>query len=246
VLASISEIFALYGVRVAVAIALVLAAWWVSGRLRALVVEALQQAHVDVTLARFGGNLAKWALLLLAAITALGAVGIETVSLAAVLGGASVALGLAFKDSLSNFAAGLLLLVFRPFRAGDTITVAGVTGRVFDIEMFVTRIDTPDNRRVIVPNGTVFKANIENATAHPTRRVDVTFKSAKSSDVDETRARLQALADAVDGRVADRPAEIVLTDVVGDDVLWVVSVWTETERYADVRQALLRALVTAA
>jgi small conductance mechanosensitive channel len=113
------------------------------------------KSKVDETLIKFFAKMSKWAVLLIAALFILGKFGIETASFSVILGAMGLAIGLAFQGSLSNIASGTMLMIFRPFKVGDVIKVSGVIGKVDEIEMFVTTLDTPDNRRIIVPNSTI-------------------------------------------------------------------------------------------
>ncbi len=226
-----------YSLRAVGALLVLIVAWKMAGLARQAVKNGLDRAQADPTLTRFGGNVAYWLIIGVAMLAALGTIGIETTNVATVLGGASVAIGLAFKDSLGNFAAGILLMLFRPFRAGDTITVAGVTGRVYDIELFVTRLDTFDNRRLMLPNGAVFRANIENATHHPARRIDLTIYVGPTADLDQVRRLLLEAAKTQDCR--GYPAQEVVLNAVGAKVEWLVHVWCATDDYMTVRERVL-------
>ncbi|MFZ4576214.1 MAG: mechanosensitive ion channel family protein, partial [Phycisphaerales bacterium] len=181
-----------YGPRVLGALLFLFVAWVLSSWVSRLVLRALASAKVDVTLTKFLATTARWAMLVVAAVAGLGIFGVQTASFTAVIGSAGLALGLAMQGSLSNLAAGVMLLVFRPFRVGDTISVAGQSGRVDEIELFSTRIDTLDNRRIIIPNGQVFGAIVENQSHHPTRATAVSVVVDGGKGIDETRALLLA------------------------------------------------------
>lgn len=185
--ASIQTLLITYGTRVVGVFVLLFAAWIVSKWTRRLVVKALEKARFDLTLTRFFGNLSKWAILIMAALTALGVFGVETTSFAAVIAAGGLAVGLAFQGTLSNFASGVMLLVFRPFKVGDVVTVAGLLGIVQEIDLFNIKVDTPDNRRIILPNSSVFGSTIENITHHERRRADVPVGVEYRADIDNTR-----------------------------------------------------------
>ncbi|MEM6785251.1 MAG: mechanosensitive ion channel domain-containing protein, partial [Bacteroidota bacterium] len=148
-------------------------ALWIGGALKSFTVRRLTNSEFDPALTKFFGGLVRTAVIGLAFIACLGVFGIETTSFAAILAGAGLAIGLAFQGTLSNFSAGVMLLTFRPFTVGDVVSAAGVVGQVEEIGLFVTTMDTVDNRRLIVPNGSLFGATIENITHHATRRTDV-------------------------------------------------------------------------
>lgn len=151
-----------YGPPIVGTLLFLLVAFIVSGWIGRLVRRAVARTRVDETVAGFLGHIVRWGLMVLAVIACLGVFGVETTSFAAVIGAAGLAIGLALQGSLSSLAAGVMLLTFRPFKAGDYISVAGEGGTVAEIDLFATCLDTPDNRRVIIPNSQVFGAVIEN------------------------------------------------------------------------------------
>lgn len=226
------------GVVVALFIALLVAGW-----MRRLVLKATEKAKVDVTLGKFFANAARYAVITLAIIACLGVFGIETTSFAAVIGAAGLAIGLAFQGSLSNLASGVMLLMFRPFKVGDVVNTAGQVGKVDEIELFTTRLITPDNRMIIIPNSAVFGGTIENITYFDTRRVDVDVGTVYSADLDATREVLDDAVASVEH--LPEPAPQVYLDVLGDSaILWKVRVWTNTPDYWALREKLTRAIKT--
>ena len=139
---------------------------------------------VDETLGKFTGKLVFYVLMIFVFIAVLGRVGVEVTSFAAIMAAAGFAIGLAFQGTLSNFASGVLLLVFRPFKVGDVINAAGITAKVYEIDLFTTTFDTPDNRRIVVPNSSIAGGTIENITFHGQRRLDVAVGVDYSADID--------------------------------------------------------------
>jgi small conductance mechanosensitive channel len=208
---------------------------WVRRHVRA----GLERAKFDPTLGKFFANMLRWLVLIIGILFCLNVWDISTTTFAAVLGAAGLAIGLALQGSLGNLAAGIMLLIFRPFKVGDTITVIGQTGVVHEIDLFTTAIDTADGRRVILPNGQIFGSTIENATFHPTRRADVRVSVAASSDVDHVRALLEHAALGVEGKL-DIPGPTVTLVAIGATLDWDVSVWARTPDLGMVRQALIR------
>ena len=225
----------LVGVVVLLLIGLAVARW-----AQRITTRALERAKIDVTLSKFFGRLARWGVLLLVALAVLGVFGIPTASFAVVLGSMGLAIGLAFQGTLSNFASGVMLLIFRPFKVGDVVNVAGVTGIVDEIAIFTTAIDTFDKRRYIIPNSNIFGAVIENITYHSTRRVDVNVGTDYGADLQKTREILETAARQVQGRLAGEDV-VVWLDSLGDSCIgWQVRVWCAAADWGAVKQALTR------
>lgn len=205
-----------------------------------IVVGASRKAKIDETLARFFGNLARWGMLLLGLLAILNTFGVQTTSFAAVIAAAGFAIGMALSGTLGNFAAGIMLLIFRPFRVGDVISAGGVSGKVEAIDLFTTVFDTPDNRRLIVPNSAIWDGNIENATFHERRRVDVSVGTAYEADIDKTREVLMKAATQVQGRLQDEDPVVYLSELGGSSIDWAVRVWAPTSDYWAVKERLTR------
>lgn len=240
-----SEAAVTYGGRVVVALLVLLAGWIFAGWAGSAARRGLSRAKVDETLARFLSKLTRWAILLLVVLACLSVFGVETTSFAAVIGSAGIAIGLAFQGTLSNFAAGIMLLMFRPFNVGDVINVAGQTGKVNAIELFTCTLDSFDNRRLIIPNGQIFGATIENITYHPHRRADVPVGVDYSADIDRTREVLTQAAQDVPGALEDPAPAVVLLGLGDSAVNWTVFVWAKADEFGEVRQAAIRAVKTA-
>jgi small conductance mechanosensitive channel len=217
-------------------------AWMLSKWARRVVFMAFTQAKVDPLLAKFFGNMARWAVLAFAIVTCLGTLGFETTSLAAVIGAMGLAIGLALQGNLGNLASGVLLLIFRPFKIGDSVIVAGQAGIIDGIDLFTTNLDTADNRRIIVPNGAIFGGTIENQSHHPRRNITVPVATAGSLDLDRSRGILLDVAKRcvaeTPGALAD-PAPAVALAEITPNVVWNVTVAAETVRHGPVRAALL-------
>jgi small conductance mechanosensitive channel len=230
-----------WGLRVLGVLITLFVAWIVAGWSRKALVRSLDRRKFDVTLTRFFGNLVRYAILAGVVIGCLGVFGIQTASFAAVIGALGLAIGLAFQGTLSNFAAGVMLMVFRPFKAGDFVSVTGQMGVVREVELFTTEITTLDNRRVIVPNTSIFGNVIENFTHYDVRRVDVPVGVDYGADVDKTREVLEAMAGSIPGVLEDPAPQIFLGELGASSVDWQVRVWCRTEEYWDVYQAAIRA-----
>ena len=231
-----------YGVRIAGALALLVVGLFAAAWARGLVVRAMTAARMDETLTKFLGQISRWSVLVAVAIAALGIFGVETTSFAAVLGAAGLAIGLAFQGSLGNLAAGVMLLIFRPFKVRDVIRVAGETGAVAEIELMSTTLDTPDRRRIIVPNSSVFGSVIENLTHHERRRVDVAVGTDYAADLDETRRVLLAATGDVEHQADDSPPQVYLQQLGGSSVDWSVRVFVPQEHYWTGREQLTEAV----
>ncbi|MFT4569307.1 MAG: small conductance mechanosensitive channel [Hyphomicrobiaceae bacterium] len=231
-----------WGFKVVGAIGILFIALIFAGWASRAIERGLAKTSVDLTLSRFLTRLVRWLILLLAAIGCLGAFGINVTTFAAVIGAAGLAVGLAFQGTLSNFASGIMLLLFRPFGVGDFVNMGGQSGTVFGIEMFTTTLDTPDNRRLILPNSTIFGQVIENVTFNTERRADVDVGADYSADIDQTREVLVAAAEGVPGRLQTRDVQVVLVGLGGSSVDWQVRVWGLTSDYLAIRQATIRAV----
>ncbi len=202
------------------------------------------RSRVDETLGRFIGKVVFYLVMLGALLGVLQYFGIGVTSFAAILGAAGFAVGLAFQGSLSNFAAGVMLLVFRPFKVGDVVNAAGITAKVYEIDLFSTTFDTPDNRRIIVPNSMISGSTIENVTHHDERRVDVAIGVDYTADIDRTRDVLMQAAQSVGGHLEGegRGIQVALTGLGASSVDWAVRMWYPASDYWSQREALLRSL----
>jgi small conductance mechanosensitive channel len=223
------------GVLLLLAVAAIVARW-VSGR----VLRLLQAANFDTTLRRFLSTLTRYSILLIAGLMSLSVFGVETTTFAALLGATGFAIGLAFQNSLSNFSAGVMMLVIRPFEVGDSIRAAGESGKVELIALFTTRIDTWDNRRITIPNSQLFNGAIENLSFHDVRRIDVSVGTAYEADIDETRRVLEKTAKAEPLQIEDRDADVVLGGLGNSAIDWRVSVWVNSSDFGTVKQSLTR------
>jgi small conductance mechanosensitive channel len=189
---------------------------WARGATR----RALLKTKFDPTLAKFLSNMLRWLILVLALLTSLNVFGVTATSFAAVLGAVTLAIGLGFQSSLSNLAAGVMLLIFRPFKVGDMVNIGGQLGKVNEIDLLMTEIDTPDGRRVILPNNQIFGAVIENITHHPRRRVDIPVGVHYDADVDQTRAALEKGLKMIVPKLDDPPPEVILQELGASSVNW--------------------------
>jgi small conductance mechanosensitive channel len=231
-----------YGTRALFVIILMTLAWTLSGWSSTALRVALARVKFDETLSIFLAKFLRWSILLLVGMTCLSYFGVETTGFAAVIGAAGLAIGLAFQGTLSNFAAGAMLLIFRPYKVGDLVIVAGHVGKVCEIELFTTAIDTLDRRRIIVPNSSIYGSVIENITFHSVRRADIPVGVAYSADIDQTRAALERALRNVPEIVADPKPEAALLELGSSSVNWSVRGYAPRDKYGDVKQALIRSV----
>jgi small conductance mechanosensitive channel len=224
------------GVLLALFVAFVLAGWAERG-----VRAALEKRNFDATLTRFFAKFARYLILVGGVLGCLGVFGIQTASFAAVLAAAGFAVGMAFQGTLGNFAAGIMLLVFRPFKVGDFVEVNDDTGICEHIDLFTCEFRTLDNRKLIIPNGAVFGSTITNYTGYDIRRVDIDVGAEYSASIDATRKALEDSAANIPGIIKDPAPQVFLKGLGGSSVDWQVRVWCMTGDYWDVWQATVRA-----
>jgi small conductance mechanosensitive channel len=220
-----------FGINLITAIVIFFVGKWVVNLVVKGMLKAMQKSEVDTTLRRFVANLARMLLMLFVIIAAIGALGVKTASLVALLGAAGLAVGLALQGSLSNFAAGVLIVLFRPYKVGDWIEGGGVSGSVEEVQILTTVLKTGDNKRVIIPNSQIMGTTITNYSANDTRRVDLVVGVSYSDDLDKVRKELQDLVAAED-RILDDPAvTIAVSELADSSVNFVLRPWVRTEDY---------------
>jgi small conductance mechanosensitive channel len=241
ILNKIGELATTWGIRIVGALFALFLAWVISAWARRAVLRALERRSFDLSLSRFFASVLRYTILVAAVLGVLGVFGVETTSFAAVIGAAGLAVGLAFQGTLSNFAAGVMLLIFRPFKVGDFVSVAGIMGVVQEIDLFTSNLTTVDNRLLVVPNSQIFGAVIENFTHHDTRRVDVPVGVDYGADVDRTREVLEGMVGAIPGVLAEPEPQVFLAELGASSVDWQVRVWCKTDDFWDVHQATVRA-----
>ena len=221
----------IYSLKIVAAILVLIIGKWIARKLSKILAVVLEKNKVDATLVGFMANITYYALLIMVVIAAAGQLGINTTSFLTIVGAAGLAVGLALKDSLANFASGVMLILFRPFQVDDLVRAGGVTGKVEQITIFTTIINTPDNQRVIVPNGAITSDVITNVNANPTRRVDMVFGIGYDDDIAQAKKILVELLDA-DSRVLKDPAPAVAVSELADSsVNFIVRPWVKSEDY---------------
>ncbi len=225
--------------RVMVAVALWFVGKWLSWRIARLCRSLMEKAKLDATLVRFLGHIAYILLLVVVTIAALDFVGFKTTSLLAIFGAAGLAVGLAMKDSLSNFASGVMLIMFRPFKVGDFIEAAGTAGIVEEIGIFATQLRSGDNREIIVPNSQLYRGNIVNFSAKPTRRIDMVFSIGYDDDLRLAKSLIEQVLQAEERILTEPAPTIMLSELAESSVDINVRPWVNTGDFWPVRAAVM-------
>jgi small conductance mechanosensitive channel len=202
----------------------------------------MQGQKVDPILESFVTNLVYWALLAFVIIAAITRLGVQTASLIALVGAAGLAVGLAMQGSLANFAAGVLIVLFRPYRVGDWVEAAGISGAVEQVQILTTLLKTADNKQIIVPNGQIMNSIITNYSTNTTRRVDLEIGVSYDDDIDKVRSTIQSLVDADERILTDPPCQIVVGKLADSSVNFFVRPWTATGDYWPVTFDLTEAI----
>lgn len=228
---------------VAGALVVLVVGLWVAGRIRAVVRKAMEKSgRIDETLGGFLSSLAYYGLVALVIITTLGVFGVPTTSFAAIIGAAGLAIGLALQGTLGHVASGVMMLGFRPFDVGDFVEAAGQSGTVKQIGLFTTEMATPDNKKVIIPNGKIFDDVITNYAGYPTRRVDFVFGVSYSDDLDKAKALIREEVEK-EPRGKTDPAPVIEVDNLGDSSVDIICrVWVNGSDYFGVKWALTKAV----
>lgn len=231
-----------WGIQVIGAIVLLIVGRWVAGFVGRGVRRSLEKAKVDTALVQFFGGMAHYVVLAVVVIAVLSLFGIETTSLVAVLGAAGLAVGLALQGTLSSFAAGVMLLLFRPFKIGDFVEIAGSAGSVFELGIFSTSLNTGDNIRITIPNSAVYGQVIKNYSTNETRRIDLVIGVSYGDELGKAAQIIQDVL-AKDSRVLTEPASTVAVSELGDSsVNFVVRPWVKGGDYWPARFDLVRAI----
>ncbi|MBN2484033.1 MAG: mechanosensitive ion channel [Candidatus Omnitrophica bacterium] len=228
-----------YGVSLLAAILIFIIGKWVAKVVSQVVEKVIIKTHGEKTLASFIKHIAYFALLAFVIIAVLGKLGIQTTSFIAIIGAAGLAIGLALQGSLANFAAGVMIILFKPFKAGDFITTAGTMGSVEEIQIFNTILNHPDNRRIIVPNSKITGDIISNFSAIEKRRIDLVFGISYTDNIKTAKEVLERVVNA-DSRILKDPKPVIAVSELGDsNVNLVCRPWVKPGDYWDVYFAVL-------
>ena len=232
--------YASYALNAVVALLIVIVAFWASGAVkRAIQRVGFRYDHLDNTLFTFLGSFARYAILALAGVFILGRFGFQTTSLAALIGAAGLAIGLAFQGTLSNFAAGIMLLAFRPIRNGHYVEVGGHAGTVKEINIFTVELATLDNVQIIIPNSNVWGASIVNYSAYSTRMIDLTFGVSYSADLKVAEAVIRKIVEDDPRAHADPPIWLKVANLGDFSVDFRLRVWCDRLEYWEFKNDII-------
>ncbi|PQJ68963.1 mechanosensitive ion channel family protein [Polaribacter butkevichii] len=196
--------------------------------------KVMNKGGIDLTLQKFLGNLIGWGLKILLIIAVISKLGVETTSFAAILAAAGLAVGLALQGSLANFAGGVLIMIFKPFKLGDLIEAQGEIGVVKEIEIFTTKLTGLSNKEIIIPNGTLSNGNIVNYTTEGTRRVDLTIGVSYDADIKQTKEVLMNVLTSHPKVLKDPAPGVTVSELADSSVNFAVRPWCKTEDYWNV------------
>ncbi len=220
-----------YGIKIISALVVLIIGMWVAKMIKKGVVKLMEKRSVDPTLISFATSLLYVALQVFVIIAALAKLDINTTSFIAILGAAGLAIGLALQGSLSNFAAGVLMIVFKPIKVGDFVEAGGTKGSVGEISIFTTILNTPDNKKVIVPNSKVMGDNITNFNANGTRRVDLVAGIGYGDDIDKAKTVLEGILAADERILKDPESTVAVVEMADSSVNLVVRPWVNGADY---------------
>lgn len=225
------------------ALVVLIIGWIVAGAISRMVRNRVNNTpEIDQTLGNFAASIVRWVILLMVLVAILGIFGIEATSLVAMMGAATLAIGLALQGTLSDLAAGFMLILFRPYKIGQYVDVGGTAGTVVDLNLFVTEMVTPDNVQIIIPNGQAWGSIITNFSAHDTRRVDVVFGIDYGDDADKAKQIILDTANADERVLKDPEAWARVTNLGDSSVDITMRVWCAAEDYWELKFGLTQAI----
>ena len=233
---NIIEILSGYAFSLIMALLIFIIGKWAVNKIVSIFGKVLRKVKgMDETLIKFLENIVYYALMIVVLLTSLGKLGVETTSFLAILGAAGLAIGLALKDSLGNFASGVMIIMFKPFKVGDAVTAAGVTGNVSEVGIFNSVFITADNQKIIVPNGAITSGSITNINAYDTRRVDLVVCIGYEDDIKKTKEVLNNIVSSHEKILIDKGITIAVSELADSSVNFVLRVWVKTPDYWDVK-----------
>lgn len=233
---TVSSMIGLYALNIAVAIVIFVVGKYIAKKLTNMFANLMsKKENADKTLIKFLENIIYYILLVIVILTSLKQLGIDTTSFLAILGAAGLAIGLALKDSLSNFASGVMIILFKPFRVGDFVEAGGTSGSIDEVGIFNTIFKTPDNQKIIVPNGQITSGTIKNVNAHDTRRVDLLVGIGYDDDIKKAKQVLNSIVEADERVLKDKGITVAVSELADSSVNFVVRAWVNTPDYWNVK-----------
>ncbi|MDD4328835.1 MAG: mechanosensitive ion channel [Aliarcobacter sp.] len=237
---NIIEIVGYYAFSLVMALLVFIIGKWAVNKIVDILGTVLRKVKgMDETLIKFLENIVYYALMIIVLLTALGKLGVETTSFLAILGAAGLAIGLALKDSLGNFASGVMIILFKPFKVDDTVTAGGVTGTVKEVGIFNSIFVTADNQKIIVPNGAITSGSITNVNAYETRRIDLIIGIGYKDDIKKAKEVLTNVATSNEKILVDKGISVVVSELATSSVNFTINVWVKTSDYSEVKFYLL-------
>jgi small conductance mechanosensitive channel len=213
---------------------------WIVNKIVRILGKVLRKINgIDLTLVKFLENITYYALITVVIIAALNKLGIATTSFLAILGAAGLAIGLALKDSLGNFASGVMIVIFKPFKVGDTVIAGGITGTVTEVSIFNTVFLTADNQKIIVPNSKITSSSITNVNAKDTRRIDIIVGISYEDNIKQAKEVLEKVVKENERVLKDKSVAIAVAELADSSVNISVNVWVKSSDYGSVKSELL-------
>lgn len=231
-----------WSINIAAAVAIYIVGRYISKIIVKSIVKIMERANVELSLREFVGNILNVALLVVIIIAALEQLGVNTTSVVAIFAAAGLAVGLALKDSLSNFAAGVMLILFKPFKVGDVVNTAGITGKVISIKIFNTVLRTGDNQEITIPNAHVYGGTITNITACDTRRIDLVIGIGYDDDIKKAKTLVEEIINKDPAILKDPAPTIMVLELGESSVDLAIRPWVNTADYWTVRADLLQSI----
>tara|TARA_B100001939_G_C16946313_1_gene620537 strand:+ start:2279 stop:3127 length:849 start_codon:yes stop_codon:yes gene_type:complete len=237
----VMALIATHGLNIIGAVLILIIGWMLAGWGKKYTRKLLSRSEkIDITLVSFFASLVRYVILIFTVLAVLDQFGVETTSLIAILGAASLAIGLALQGTLSNVAAGVMLLIFRPFRIGDYVEAGGIAGTIKDLGLFFTEMATPDNVQLIVPNSSIWGASIKNYSYHETRRVDLLIGISYGDNMDEAMTAIGEVIDAESRVLKDPEPQLFVGELADSSVNIIVRVWVKNADYWPTKFALTK------
>ena len=233
------EITSNFGLKLLTALIVVIVGKQLVKILLKVIKVALEKANTEETVRIFIANLLNTVFTVIIFVAAINQLGVETTSIIALLGAAGLAIGLALQGSLANFAAGILIVIFRPYKVGDYIEAGTNVGTVKDIQIFSTVLRTPDNKAIVVPNGSIMDGSITNYSEQPTRRIDIIASCSYEDDLDKVKQVLKTILDSEERILTEPKPQIAVSELAESSVNFIVRPWVNSSDYLPVMYSLL-------